>query len=181
MTFAFPSMRHGHDRTVCMQGGDNPIQSAMDDNQGKQPADNGFWKERAQHNRELGQIGERIAMNYLVSNGFLLLDHNWRSKYHYEIDIVAMRKGYLHVIEVKTRTSDTFMDPLAAIGHDKLVALSKAAVLYKRWNRLNCPVVIDGITIVYKDEWHYRLRFYPELHNRLFDDDFVRRHYTRQS
>lgn len=146
----------------------------MDQTKHHQPIDKEALIERARHNRELGQIGERLAINYLVANGFKLLDHNWKSKHRYEIDIVAERDGYLHIVEVKTRTSDTFIDPIAAIGHDKLIYLSKAASLYKRWYNYTFPVVIDGITIVYKDAYHYKLQFYPELHNRLLDDAFVR-------
>lgn len=68
----------------------------------------------------LGRIGEELAANYLVKNGFYILERNWRSKYGYEIDIIAFKDNILHFVEVKTRRS-SFVDPLSAIDSKKQV------------------------------------------------------------
>ena len=49
-----------------------------------------------------GRQGEEAAARWLLDHGFTLLHRNWRQG-HYELDIVAARKGTLHFIEVKTR------------------------------------------------------------------------------
>lgn len=49
--------------------------------------------------------GEEAAARWLLDHGFTLLHRNWRQG-HYELDIVAARKGTLHFIEVKTRRRD---------------------------------------------------------------------------
>ena len=48
-----------------------------------------------------GRLGEETAARWLLDHGFTLLHRNWRQG-HYELDIVAARKGTLHFIEVKT-------------------------------------------------------------------------------
>lgn len=58
------------------------------------------------HNTKYGKIGENIARNYLVSQGYIILGENYRLGYD-EIDIIASHKKCLIFIEVKTRLSST--------------------------------------------------------------------------
>ena len=55
----------------------------------------------AAHN-EFGIEGEDKAANYLIREGYIILDRNWRSG-HKELDIVAEKDGTLVVLEVKTQ------------------------------------------------------------------------------
>src|SRR3989344_6731138 len=48
-----------------------------------------------------GEIGENIAVRFLMKQGFLILDRNYTRKWG-EIDIVAENKGKLYFIEVKS-------------------------------------------------------------------------------
>ena len=60
----------------------------------------------ALHN-EIGRIGEDIAANWLIRNGFTVVDRNYRKKYG-EIDIVAREAGGNTVfVEVKTVSYET--------------------------------------------------------------------------
>ncbi|MEN8187811.1 MAG: YraN family protein, partial [Bacteroidota bacterium] len=63
----------------------------------------------AQHN-ELGKKGEDLAVEFLIKNGFEILDRNWRFK-KAEIDIIAQKDDLLVMAEVKTRSTDFFGDP----------------------------------------------------------------------
>ena len=108
-----------------------------------------------------------------MRNGFSILDRNWKSKYGGELDIVAFRDNLIHVVEVKTRTSD-FYEPMASIDKKKLMRLSKGAAMYKRYHRLNYEIVIDAIRIVYHDEQHYDLKFIPNVHLIMYSRDFYR-------
>ena len=51
----------------------------------------------------LGQSGEQAAAEYLESCGLRILDRNWRCAVG-EIDIVAVDRRTLVVVEVKSRT-----------------------------------------------------------------------------
>ena len=51
--------------------------------------------------KEIGDIGERTAAEYLKRHGFRIRGHNIGRKTG-ELDIVAERDGTLHAVEVKT-------------------------------------------------------------------------------
>ena len=106
----------------------------------------------------LGRIGEELAANYLVKNGFYILERNWRSKYGYEIDIIAFKDNILHFVEVKTRRS-SFVDPLSAIDSKKASHLCRGAYLYTKYKRFNYETFIDSIRIIYRSENDYDLTF----------------------
>jgi putative endonuclease len=48
-----------------------------------------------------GRLGEKIACEYLVKRGFLIIDRNYRKKWG-EIDIIATKDNIIHFIEVKS-------------------------------------------------------------------------------
>ena len=72
-----------------------------------------------------GRLGEETAARWLLDHGFTLLHRNWRQG-HYELDIVAARKGTLHFIEVKTRRRDGLTPPEQALDSHKRRALVRA-------------------------------------------------------
>ncbi len=65
----------------------------------------------------LGQWGESLAAQYLVSNGMVVLDRNWRTASG-EIDIIARDGNALVFCEVKTRRGSAFGDAAEkVVGH----------------------------------------------------------------
>ncbi len=58
------------------------------------------------HNKLVGNYGEQIAVNYLKSKGFEILNRNYLKKWG-EIDIVTRRTGQVHFVEVKTVSYET--------------------------------------------------------------------------
>jgi len=72
----------------------------------------------ADHN-DLGNEGEIMAQNFLVAKGYKLLHTNWTSG-KLELDIVAQKDDLLVVVEVKTRSTDTFEHPQEAITLRKI-------------------------------------------------------------
>ena len=72
----------------------------------------------AEHN-DLGNLGEERAQAYLRSKGYNIKQTNWTSG-KLELDIVAEKDGWLVVVEVKTRSTDTFEHPEEAITLRKI-------------------------------------------------------------
>ena len=54
--------------------------------------------------QKIGEIGENIAIKFLVKRGFSILDRNYTKKWG-EIDIVAEKGNKLYFIEVKSVSS----------------------------------------------------------------------------
>jgi putative endonuclease len=79
----------------------------------------------------LGATGEEIAVDYLVSQGYVVFERNWRSKSG-EIDIIASEKfnsqDELIFIEVKTRSSRDYGDPIQAITATKYLRMYRLAL-----------------------------------------------------
>ena len=72
----------------------------------------------AAHN-EFGIEGEDKATNYLVKEGYTILDRNWKSG-RKELDIVAEKDGTLVVVEVKARKSNKYGNPEEAVTPTKI-------------------------------------------------------------
>ena len=56
--------------------------------------------------QKVGEIGENIAVKFLVKPGFSILDRNYTKKWG-EIDIIAEKSNKLYFIEVKSVSRET--------------------------------------------------------------------------
>ncbi len=99
----------------------------------------------ASHN-EIGVIGENLAAAWLVKNGFAILHRNWRHRHH-EIDIIAMREGKLHFIEVKCRNYSRYGHPEDSVNKKKFRYLKRAADQYLHMNPGNKWIQYDILAI----------------------------------
>ena len=106
----------------------------------------------AEHN-ELGMAGEKLALQWLRKNDFEILHHNWRYSYH-EIDIIAVKNGLLHIIEVKTRTNNTGGYPEQSVSKKKFKHLQRAAeeFLFQHPEYRDIRFDILAITMPYHQE-----------------------------
>lgn len=100
----------------------------------------------------LGATGEEIAVDYLVSQGYVVFDRNWRSKSG-EIDIIASEKfnsqDELIFIEVKTRSSRDYGDPIEAITATKYLRMHRLALEWLSENNASREAWrLDVISIV---------------------------------
>ncbi|MDO3693975.1 YraN family protein [Wenyingzhuangia sp. chi5] len=100
----------------------------------------------AQHN-DLGNLGETLANEYLIKQGYTILDKNWRYL-KAEIDIIALKENTLAIVEVKTRSTDFFGSPEEFITKSKIKMLITAADAYVQKRNLNVDVRFDVIAIV---------------------------------
>jgi len=85
----------------------------------------------------LGPRGERLAMRHLRQGGLKILARNYRCPAG-EIDLIALDRSSraesgaetLVFVEVKTRASDRYTDPSAAVDADKRRRVERAASHY---------------------------------------------------
>lgn len=105
--------------------------------------------------RSFGGEGEKLAADYLVQNGYSLLEMNYRYGRMGEIDIIAAENEFICFIEVKTRTGSTFGLPCEAVGWKKQVNLRRLAWAYLKYKGLtnrNARFDIVEVTGDRKDE-----------------------------
>ena len=93
-----------------------------------------------------GLEGEEIAAQWLLDHDYSLLHRNWRQG-RYELDIVAVKKGTLHFIEVKTRSRNGLTPPEQALDYRKNRALVRAANAYLAQNPFQGEVQFDLIAV----------------------------------
>ena len=79
--------------------------------------------------KELGAKGEEVAVNYLKSRGYRIVERNYRIRFG-EIDIIAEQGDDLVFIEVKTRSGTLFGSPFESVTKQKQKQLSKVALEY---------------------------------------------------
>jgi putative endonuclease len=77
----------------------------------------------------LGRHGEELACAYIEQRGWTVLERNWRCRQG-EIDIIALDGGEYVFVEVKTRSSLAFGDPLQAVTAPKLARLRRLAATW---------------------------------------------------
>lgn len=76
-----------------------------------------------------GRAAEAAAAEWLESQGYLLIERNWRTKWC-EIDLIAQKDGRLYFIEVKYRRSHAAGSGLAYVTPAKLRQMAFAAQLW---------------------------------------------------
>lgn len=79
--------------------------------------------------KSLGNWGEKIAAEYLLEKGYLILERNYRSSYG-EIDLIVQIDKVTVFVEVKTRSSNRFGYPEEAVTRAKMEHLYSSAQAY---------------------------------------------------
>ena len=92
-----------------------------------------------------GALGERAAQSHLQQLGLKFLTANFRSK-RGEIDLIFRDRDCLVFVEVKTRSSESWVRPAAAVNARKRRLLSLCALDYLK--RLKGPQVKIRFDIV---------------------------------
>ena len=81
------------------------------------------------HNRKLGQWGENCAEEFLIGQGFKILDKNARTS-EGEIDLIARRADLVVFAEVKTRAHNRNGYPEDAVTDEKMEHMVASAEIY---------------------------------------------------
>jgi putative endonuclease len=111
----------------------------------------------------LGKKGEEEALQYLQVKGYEILELNYRWG-RGEIDIICKKKNLIIFVEVKTRKSRLFGDPVEAVDKRKQRQIIKIAERYlvqeKLYNKSDCR--FDVITLSRDKLNHIKDAFRPE-------------------
>jgi putative endonuclease len=100
----------------------------------------------AEHNK-LGDLGEELAVEHLVKNGYDILERNYTYQ-KAEVDIIAQKGNTLVVVEVKTRSTTDFGNPQDFLKPKQIKRLVMAVDAYINENDLDVQVRFDIIAIV---------------------------------
>ena len=93
-----------------------------------------------------GDKSETLATEFLVQEGFVILERNYFARKLGEIDIVAQKEDILHFIEVKSSKSDTF-DPVYNVTPAKLRKVINSAQYYLKAKGLDMAFSIDALIV----------------------------------
>ena len=105
------------------------------------------------NNREFGNLGEDLACEYLVKNGYKILERNKHYSRFCEIDIIAKYKNTTIFVEVKTRKTNNFGTPFEAITKTKYENIKKGVDFYLSENKTkDYRIDVIGITLNPKTE-----------------------------
>jgi len=114
---------------------------------------------------KIGRLGEEIAKKYLQANRYAIIEQNYRTR-RAEIDLIALYKGILIFIEVRTKRDERFGIPEESLNRKKkikLVGNAKAYIARKRWQK---AYRIDAICIVLDN--NYQLKRFNHHKNITF-------------
>jgi putative endonuclease len=117
-------------------------------------------KARPEHLRR-GELGERVAKKYLRRLGLKFLTANFRSD-RGEIDLIFRDADCLAFVEVKTRSSEEWVRPAAAVNAERRRRLTRTALDYLRL--LKNPTVkirFDIVEVLLAEDKVHEVRHLP--------------------
>jgi len=108
--------------------------------------------------RKLGDLGEKLAKEYLEKQGYEIIERNYQKRSG-EIDLIARKNKIIIFVEVKTRTkneNEEYSPPEEAVNFSKQRKIIKTARLYLFENRYSGKTnwQIDIIAIEINKQTH---------------------------
>jgi putative endonuclease len=100
--------------------------------------------------REVGSIYEDRAAQFLLEEGYIILEKNFRCKLG-EIDLIGKSEGYLCFIEVKYRSSSGYGFPSEAVDDRKRRKIVRTALTYMNFHKLPTDTACRFDIVVFLD------------------------------
>ena len=121
------------------------------------------------HSKKIGDFGEKIALNYMLENGFEHILSNYHSRYG-EIDIICENEKYIIFVEVKSRKKGTNYPGRDAVDRNKRVKILKTAFDYILKNPTEKQPRFDVIEIEFPSRkiTYYENAFTGDEYNEFF-------------
>lgn len=102
--------------------------------------------------REIGTLYENKAAHFLMSQGYEIIDRNFRCRFG-EIDLITRAEDYLCFIEVKFRSNTYKGHPAEAINFRKMKRIVRTAQYYLLTHQFSTdtPCRFD-VVVILEDE-----------------------------
>jgi putative endonuclease len=97
---------------------------------------------------ETGRKAEQLAAAYLRARGYHIWTCNWRSGKK-ELDLIAIFRGELVIVEVKSRIGNQVNLPSEVVDHKKQQHIILAADAFIRYHNSKRPTRFDVIAVIY--------------------------------
>ncbi len=111
----------------------------------------------------VGELGEKLALKFLQSKGYRILEMNLRTPFG-EIDAIAKKRGVIIFIEIKTRSTSSLGPPYLSVTRAKQMRLIKNALCYLKWHGLvDSDWRIDVVSV--KLDYTYNLEHIELIEN----------------
>lgn len=94
--------------------------------------------------RAKGDIAETKACDYLLQNGYMIVERNFYSKFG-EIDIIAFKDDVLHFVEVKS--GEEYEQAVQNITPQKMRKLLKTGDVYIKKNGVKSAYMYDAVIV----------------------------------
>jgi len=101
------------------------------------------------HNKT-GEYGENQAAKFLISKGYQIRNTQWRYE-KAEIDIIAENEDFVVFVEVKTRSSNAWGDPIESVDSVKQKRIMDAAQEYIDQFEIDKEIRFDVLSIILND------------------------------
>lgn len=105
------------------------------------------------YNKQFGDLGEISAAEYLKSNGYQIIEVNYRSRYG-ELDIICKKAETIVIAEVKTRSGTGFGTPAEAVTKSKTDKIRRTAEKYINENHLEDYIIRFDVIEVYAKKYN---------------------------
>lgn len=125
--------------------------------------------------KEIGDLGEKVAAEYLIRRGLTIRDRNYARKTG-ELDIIAERKegeGTLHFVEVKTIVVDEFpignpandtYDPAVNLHAAKVKKVARTGEWYVLEHDWEGEWQVDGCLVwIRRRDGMARVQYLPQM------------------
>ena len=112
-------------------------------------------KKEAPH-LKVGRWGEKQAERFLKNAGYKILGRRVRVGRHDEIDLIARLNDTMVFVEVKTRKTEKYGRPAAAVNREKRRKLSRAAVTFLQRRKLRPPYIRFDVIEVIEEPFEIR-------------------------
>lgn len=92
-----------------------------------------------------GRQAEAVAAAYLIRQGYMILEHNWRTRWC-EIDIVAQKDTSVSFVEVKYRRRDRWghgMDYITPAKQKQMIFAAEFWASSHDWRHKYCLAAIE--------------------------------------
>ncbi len=122
--------------------------------------------------QDLARLGENLAANYLVTDGYRVLCKNFRVQQG-EIDLVVEKDQQLIFVEVKTRSYHSIDSAVANVNHKKQIHISRVAQEYCKQNpHFDNHNTRFDVIIVFHDSRHdtFSIKHFSDAFLPVFED-----------